>query len=252
MVRTLIAGESWISQSTHFKGFDAFTSVTFESGVGFLRDALQDGDFEVTYLPAHEVPQDFPSRKELQAYDVVVLSDIGANSILLHPDTWVRGERTPNRLAELADWVTLDGGGLVMAGGYLSFQGIEAKAAYRGTAVERVLPVSIDPWDDRVEVPQGAIPQLAAAHPITGELTGEWPYLLGYNRVVVKPEADLLATIEGDPLLAAMQVGLGRSVAWTSDIAPHWCPLPFTGWAGYGPLMRQMVQWAAGGTRSDN
>ena len=246
MTKTLIAGESWISQSTHFKGFDAFTSVTFESGVEHLRDALQSGGGDVTYLPAHDVPRHFPTREELQAYDVVVLSDIGANSILLHPDTWVHGERTPNRLAGLADWVTLDGGGLVMAGGYLSFQGIEGKAAYRGTAVETVLPVSIEPWDDRVEVPQGVVPALVEAHPITAGLDTEWPFLLGYNRVVAKPGAQLLATIEGAPLLAAMEIGAGRSVAWTSDIAPHWCPLPFTRWPGYATLMRQIVEWAAG------
>src|SRR5690606_42080227 len=85
---------------------------------------------EVVHMPAHEVPQHFPgSVEELSAYDVVVLSDIGANSILLHPDTWLASKRTPNRLKVLAEWVE-QGGGLAMAGGYLSFQGIEAKAAF--------------------------------------------------------------------------------------------------------------------------
>lgn len=247
MTSVLIAGESWVSQSTHFKGFDAFTSVTFESGVGHLRTALEAAGVDVTYLPAHEVPDRFPaSRAELKAYDVVVLSDIGANSILLHPDTWLRGERTPNRLAELADWVTIDGGGLVMAGGYLSFQGIEGKAAYRGTPVETVLPVWLDHWDDRVETPQGTVASVNAQHPIIDAIDGEWPFLLGYNHVKVKTDADLIVTVGGDPLLAATMAGKGRTVAWTSDIAPHWCPLSFIEWPGYSRLMCQMMTWAAG------
>ena len=43
----------------------------------------------------------------------------------------------------------------MMVGGYYSFQGINAGARYRGTPVEDVLPVTILPWDDRVEVPEG-------------------------------------------------------------------------------------------------
>jgi uncharacterized membrane protein len=40
MVRVLIAGESWITNATHFKGFDQFNSTTYESGVAHLRDAI--------------------------------------------------------------------------------------------------------------------------------------------------------------------------------------------------------------------
>jgi len=91
-------------------------------------------------MPAHEVPERFPANaEELAAYDVVVLSDIGADSILLHPDTWLRGQRTVNRLVVLAEWVR-SGGGLLMAGGYMSFQGINGAARYRRTPIEEVLP----------------------------------------------------------------------------------------------------------------
>jgi len=43
-------------------------------------------------MPGHAVPTDFPA--SLAEYDVVVLSDIGADSLLLHPDTFLRGRRT--------------------------------------------------------------------------------------------------------------------------------------------------------------
>ena len=50
------------------------------------------------------------------------------------------------------------GGGLLMVGGYYSFQGINGGARYHGTPVEEVLPVEILPYDDRVEVPEGFAP----------------------------------------------------------------------------------------------
>lgn len=247
MTRVLIAGETWISEATHYKGFDSFTSVTFHTGVDPLRDALRSSGIDVDHLPAHEVAERFPqTRDALGAYDVVVLSDIGANSLLLHPDTWVHGRSTPNRLRLLADWVR-DGGGLMMAGGYLSFQGIEAKAAYRGTPVDDVLPSRIEPWDDRVETPEGVAAKVAdTGHPITADLDTDWPHLLGYNRFRVKDDAVVLAHIDGDPLLAVRADGRGQTLAWASDIAPHWCPEKFLAWPGYRTLFAQAVRWLAG------
>src|SRR4051794_28444006 len=113
ITRVLLAGESWVSQSTHFKGVDQFTSVTFETGSEAFIAALEAHGMQVTYLPGHDVPRKFPAtREELNEFDVVVLSDIGANSLLLHPDTFLKGIPTPNRLDVLAEWVRVDGGGL--------------------------------------------------------------------------------------------------------------------------------------------
>ncbi|MCJ7573600.1 glutamine amidotransferase, partial [Candidatus Bathyarchaeota archaeon] len=42
--------------------------------------------------------------------------------------------------------------------------------------------------------------------------------------------------------------GKGRSVAWTSDIGPHWCPRMFAEWDGYGELWSRMLGWASGET----
>ncbi len=248
MTKVLIAGESWVSEATHYKGFDSFTSVTFHTGVDPLRDALTASGIEVVYMPAHEVPTNFPMTAEaFSEFDVVILSDIGANSILLHPDTWLSGKRTPNRLKALAAWVEA-GGGLMMAGGYMSFQGFEGKAMYRGTPVDAVLPSVIDPWDDRVEAPAGAEPVVSdVAHPVTSGVTGAWPALLGYNRFGVKDDALVLATVGGNPLLAVREVGRGRTLAWASDIGPHWCPDEFVAWPGYRRLFSQAVEWLAGG-----
>ena len=193
---------------------------------------------------AHDVPAKFPhSADELDKYDVIVLSDIGTNSFLLPIETWLQGKSTPNRLKLLADWVE-NGGALIMAGGYLSFQGFEAKARFAGSAVERVLPVTCLTHDDRVEAPEGAQPVIVdASHPVLAGVPAGMPALLGYNKVVLKPGATLVASVGGDPLIATSQVGTGRSLVWTSDIGPHWCPEPFVQWSGFAPLMANMIDW---------
>lgn len=121
--KVLLVGESWVSSSTHYKGFDQFGSVTFHTGNKRFMEGMKGGDYDVTHLPAHEAAADFPTTLEgLSQFDVIILSDIGANTLLLHPDVWLRGERVPNRVNLLADW-TRQGGGLIMIGGYFSFQG---------------------------------------------------------------------------------------------------------------------------------
>ena len=56
----------------------------------------------------------------------------------------------------------------------------------------------------------------------------------------------MLARVGDDVLLACREVGNGRTIAYTTDCGPHWCPPPFVQWAGYARLWQQMVGWAAG------
>ncbi|MCR4281918.1 MAG: glutamine amidotransferase [Bauldia sp.] len=245
--RVLIAGESWVTHSIHQKGFDSFTTTEYAEGVGWLRAALEAGGCEVDYQPAHIAARDFPATAgALSGYGCVILSDIGANTLLLHPDTFVRSRPLPNRLDAIRDYVRR-GGGLVMVGGYLSFQGIDAKARYQGTPIEEALPVEIDGHDDRVEVPEGVEPRVVhGAHPIVRRIKGKWPALLGYNRVASKPDADVVVVAANDPLLVAGAFGKGRSVAFTSDCGPHWAPPAFVSWPGYTTLWQEIVRWTAG------
>ena len=245
--RVLIAGESWVTHSIHQKGFDSFTTTAYEEGVGPLRAALEAGDFEVTYLPNHIAATDFPDTADaLSAFDAVILSDIGANTLLLHPETFARSVPRPDRLAAIADYVEA-GGGLLMVGGYLTFAGIEGKARWSGTPVEDALPVSIDAMDDRVESPAGATPLVRQLdHPVVAGLPAKWPNLLGYNRVSPKNGADIVVAVGEDPLIVTGAYGQGRGAAFTSDCGPHWCPPPFVDWDGYGPMWQQLVGWVAG------
>ncbi|MEU1904618.1 glutamine amidotransferase [Streptomyces hygroscopicus] len=245
MSRVLIAGESWISQSTHIKGVDSFTTSTYVTGVQPLRRALESRGHQVVHLPAHLVPGQFPGDAgELSAYDVVILSDIGANSLQLAPEVFEQGRPGADRIAALRGWAG-DGGGLLMVGGYLSFTGFEGKAAYRNTALHEVLPVELLPEDDRVELPAGGSPSvLATGHPALGGVTGAWPSLLGYNRVRPRPGAEVLATLGDDPLVAVAEYGSGRSAVFTSDCSPHWAPTAFCEeWDGYAQVFGGLVEW---------
>ena len=250
-INVLLAGESWVSTATHVKGFNHFSASEYQTGIGGLKRALEGSSINLVHLPGHLVPTEFPSTaEELAAYDVIVLSDIGADSLLLHPDTFLRGQRTPNRLKLIAERIEA-GGGFLMVGGYLSFQGINGSARYRGTPIERILPVTMLAVDDRVEVPEGFEPVVAGAdgHPVLAGLEGPWPYLLGFNEVAAKSDASvLLRTGPGDalPLLVVGSHGAGRTMAWTSDIGPHWLPESFVAWPGYGRFWRQAFSWLAG------
>ncbi len=254
-VKVLLAGESWVSAANHYKGFDQFGSVTFHTGVEPLVRALKDSRFDLTYMPSHEAAEGFPfDLAALAQYDVVILSDIGANTLLLPPAVWLTGKPQPNRLKILREW-TQQGGGLMMIGGYFSFQGIDGRARWRGTPVEAALPVTCLPYDDRVEVPEGFRAEVTgpADHPVLVGLGTDWPLLLGANEVVVKGDADVqvLARLPpeagGHPLLVTGHHGKGRSIAWTSDIGPHWVPTEFTEWAGFGQLWRNAIGWLADG-----
>ena len=105
--RVLLVGESWVSEATHYKGFDSFTSVTFHSGADWYNGALRSKGHTVEQMYAHDVPARFPhDRAELASYDVIVLSDIGTNSFLLPVETWLQGKSTPKVLR----WVPSLGG----------------------------------------------------------------------------------------------------------------------------------------------
>ncbi|MBM7043790.1 glutamine amidotransferase [Rhizobium lusitanum] len=250
-IKVLLVGESWVSSATHYKGFDQFGSVTFHLGAEPLVAALQGSEFDITYMTAHDTVEKFPfSLEELSAYQVIILSDIGANSLLLPPAVWLHGKPVPNRLKIIRDW-TAAGGGLVMAGGYFSFQGIDGKARWRRTPVEEALPVTCLPYDDRLEIPEGFRADVKKEHPILAGVDGEWPLLLGANEVVVKEQAgvEVLATLPedegGHPLLVTGEFGKGRTVAWTSDIGPHWVPNEFVAWPGYATLWKNILRWVS-------
>jgi uncharacterized membrane protein len=243
--RVLLVGESWSVYSVHQKGFDTFyTSEYTEAGDEFIA-ALRDAGHEVARIPAHLIERDFPtSVDDLRAIaDVVVVSDVGANSFLLSKDTFTRSLVGADRLGVLADFVR-QGGGLLMIGGYMTFSGIDGKARWGRTPVGDILPVHVLDRDDRVELPAGVSPSVLRAHDVVDGLDDTWPTLLGLNEVTAKPDATTLAVAGAHPLVVIREEGQGRTAAFTSDLAPHWATPAFLEWAGYGILFDRLVRWA--------
>lgn len=88
------------------------------------------------------------------------------------------------------------------------------------------------------------VPTLVGDSPILHGLTDQnWPSLYGYNGTELKDSAQLiLRTPQGDPLLAQWQYGLGRAVAWTSDLKGQWAA-DLVRWERFGTLAAQLVGW---------
>jgi uncharacterized membrane protein len=87
-------------------------------------------------------------------------------------------------------------------------------------------------------------PTVTSRSPILEGIT-EAPPLLGY--VATSPKATAQVILRGpeeynDPLLAAWQYGLGRSVAFTSDATGRWSQA-WVGWDGFSQFWSQAVRW---------
>ena len=74
------------------------------------------------------------------------------------------------------------------------------------------------------------------------------PVFTGYNRIKAKPGARVVAKVKefGDPFVIVGNYGKGKSMAFASDIAPHW-GAGFMKWEGYGQFWVQAIRWL--GTR---
>lgn len=240
--KVLLAGESWMSYTTHVKGFDSFYTSSYETGVKYIQKAFEDGGYEFDYLPNHLANEKFPyTMEEIKKYELVILSDIGANTLLLPAATFTRSEIMPNRCSLIRDYV-MDGGALLMVGGYLTFSGVDAKGKWQDTAVQDVLPVQVLSCDDRMEHCEGVRPVTVKKHEVVEGL-GEWPVILGYNKTIAKEDAAVIAEVCDNPFIALGEYGKGRSAAFTTDCAPHWAPPEFCEWDNYNQLFQNLAKW---------
>lgn len=242
--KVLFVGESWFVHEIHVKGFDTFTTSTYGSGADWLTKALENNDYEVDYLPNHIARNHFPyTLEELNEYSAIILSDIGANTLLIPEATFTQGKILPNRVDLITEYVK-NGGGLLMVGGYMTFSGIDAVGKWNDTSINDVLPVDILNVDDRMEHSEGVTGKIEKDHDILdGVSKEEWPPLLGYNKTSLKEGAEQLVSINGDPLIAIGEYGKGKAAVFTSDCAPHWAPEGFCEWESYDTLFGNIVKW---------
>lgn len=242
----LFVGESWVIQTTESKGVDSFTVYRYEQCEHWVGDAVRAGGMEFTHIPSHRIEYDFPCTLEaLKGYDVLMISDVGANTFLLPTATFVHGACSVNKLSLIRDYVA-QGGALCMIGGYMTFQGIQGRACYKRTPIEEILPVTLLEGDDRAEYPEGFSPEITQiAHPVFAGIEGPVPAMLGYNRTCLKPGAQLLARHGQDPIIAVGEYGQGRAMAYTCDCSPHWASPQLCAWPHYQRLWQNIARWLA-------
>jgi len=97
----------------------------------------------------------------------------------------------------------------------------------------------------RGPVVEGAVtPRQVGADAVLSTLAaGGLPQLGGYLVTTPKDLADvLLVSDAADPLLARWQYGLGRAVAWTSDLRGRWSDA-WIQWPGTAQLFSELVGW---------
>ena len=84
---------------------------------------------------------------------------------------------------------------------------------------------------------------VAPADFLRGVDIGAAPYLHGYVATKMKPPPaqEILESELGEPILARWHVGLGWSVAWTSDVKNLWA-VEWLRWPGYGQFWGQLVR----------
>jgi len=83
-----------------------------------------------------------------------------------------------------------------------------------------------------------------AAEILSGLDFANAPPLLGFATTQLEDEAELLlATPEDDPLLARWQYGVGRVIAFTSDVKDRWAAR-WLAWPGYARLWTQIIRSA--------
>jgi uncharacterized membrane protein len=134
-------------------------------------------------------------------------------------------------------------------GGWQSFSGDHGMGGWGRCRLREILPVTCLDYEDLVECTEGFTANVVSDdHPIfRGIDFKSLPPILGYNQVKSRPGADVLAYWHGtnDPLLSVMNFGRGRSLAYTSDPAPHWgCNFVF--WENYNRFWLNVIDWLVG------
>lgn len=189
----------------------------------------------VVYIPSQKVlePKILKER-----FDAVILSDF--------PRTFL-----PKHSELLMVQQIQHGTGLLMIGGWSSFTG--KNGGWRGSLIERLLPVECLKGDDRVNFSGGAVPIVKAGHEIIRGLPFHKPPMIcGLNRIKVKKEGEVILAarevlyrgrsqspkpfldFKEYPLLVINKNSSVKTAALMTDLAPHWCG----GWVDWGVQQR--------------
>jgi Mg-chelatase subunit ChlD len=92
-------------------------------------------------------------------------------------------------------------------------------------------------------IEEPTLPAQAADSPLLTGLASGLPTLYGYNGTTAKETArQVLVAPDETPILATWQYGLGRSIAWTSDVKAKWAR-DWVNWSEFPRFASQMIDW---------
>ena len=97
-MKVLLAGETFLATTSVAVGGDTIINTSWSNGALAFNSALAASGFMVTQIGGEHCGSDFPrTLAELAGFDAVILSDVGALTLLVTPDA--RGGLVgPNRL----------------------------------------------------------------------------------------------------------------------------------------------------------
>ena len=229
MTRVVLAGESGNITEIVEVGPTSLVRHRPWANLRPLAEACRAAGLSPTILPLGALPPDLP------APDVWLLSDL------------------PFLAAEsfgILDRLTADvpaRSGLVMIGGAFSFSGLKAIAGWGDPRGATLLPVEPIAGADDTEKPAGVrvVPTDRCPAGLASVLA-EAPPFFGYNRLRPRDDAEVLARFDdGQPALIAAARGPRGSVAFASDLLPHWAP-EIAGWKRFADLVGGLCALAAG------
>ena len=254
--RVLLAGESWVSAATHYKGFDQFGSrhlpprrraagrrrwPAASSSCATCRRTRRRPTFPLTARRPRRLRRRHPLRPRLE--------HAAAPPRRLAP----AASRSRTGSSCLRDYVARrrrphDDRRLLLASRASTAARAATDAGRGGAAGRRACRTTTGSRCRRASAPSWCGPD----HPILEGLPAHWPLLLGLNEVRLKAaptpscwparRTPRAATRSSSPA----RYGQGRTLAWTSDIGPHWLPQAFVDWEGYARLWRQALAWVCG------
>lgn len=95
-------------------------------------------------------------------------------------------------------------------------------------------------------------PVIGASHEILSDpAMRQTPKLRGWVATELKARAEPALKLRTDPLLAAWQYGLGKSIAYTSDVQGRWSN-EWVAWDGFGTFWDRVIRWSLRGADSSD
>ncbi len=219
----------------------------------WLKQALESTqEHQVESVPTWDFYKLGPGESErtLAGYDVIMFSDVEAKNFQLAPSFFDRAKfgtqvlTFPDRVRLTVEAVQ-GGKSALFLGGWLSFNGEMGKGGWGRSRLREILPLQCLDFEDLVESTEG----FTASPTVEGDFEGldTWPPILGYNKTLPRQNCDVLLTVKetGDPLVAVGSFGQGRTLAYTSDPAPHWgCNFVF--WEHYAAFWQRCLEYVLG------